>query len=145
VFCWDFFTVRRKRFQLLADGNKLFTGSEFEGVPPRTYGRLYQAADGVLTLKYRPWLVMPEREAAVPREGLVVGKGMFYSEVLGHDAKTDRNRTLLLLPPRYLGHEELFARTYHVTGTCEIGLRKAWSWIKEAVGVGRRSAAPAVV
>ncbi|HEY8994859.1 MAG TPA: hypothetical protein VIM71_09375 [Lacunisphaera sp.] len=143
VFCWDFFTVRRKRFQLLADGNKLFTGSEFEGVPPRTYGRLHQSADGALTLKYRPWLVMPEREAAVPREGLVVGKGVFYSEVLGHDAKTDRNRTLLLLPPRYLGHEELFARTYHVTGTCEIGLRKAWSWIKEAVGVGRRSPATA--
>lgn len=144
VFCWDFFTMRRKRFKLLADGNKLFTGSEFEGVPPRTYGRLQQAADGALTLKFRPWLVLPEREVPVPREGLVVGCGVFYSEVLGHDAKTDKNRTLLLLPPRYLGHEELFARTYHVTGTCEIGLRKAWSWLKEAVGLGAKKPAPAV-
>lgn len=136
VFCWDFFTVRRKRFKLYADGNKVFTGSEFEGVPARTYGRLNQAADGALTLKFRPWLVLPVREVPVPREGLVVGKGVFYSEVLGHDAKTDKNRTLLLLPPRYLGHEELFARTYHIAGTCEVGLRRAWSWIKEALGFG---------
>jgi hypothetical protein len=143
VFCWDFFTLRRKRFQLLADGNKLFTGSEFEGVPPRTYGRLQQAPDGALTLRFRPWLVLPEREVPVPRDGLVVGRGVFYSEVLGHDPKADKNRTLLLLPPRYLGHEELFARTYHITGTCEVGLRKAWSWLKEAVGFGAKKAEPA--
>ncbi len=143
VFCWDFFTMRRKRFKLYADGNKVFTGSEFEGVPARTYGRLNQAADGALTLKFRPWLVLPLREVPVPREGLVVGKGVFYSEVLGHDPKSDKNRTLLLLPPRYLGHEELFARTYHITGTCEVGLRRAWSWIKEAMGFGgKASAAP---
>ncbi|AOS44424.1 hypothetical protein Verru16b_01486 [Lacunisphaera limnophila] len=145
VFCWDFFTVRRKRFKLLADGNKLFTGAEFEGVPPRTYGRLHQAADGGLTLKFRPWLVFPAREVPVPRAGLVVGRGVFFSEVLGHDAKRDQNRTLLLLPPRYLGHEELFARTYHISGTCEVGLRKAWSWIKEAVGLGTKKTATTAV
>ena len=143
VFCWDFFTLRRRRFQLLADGNKLFTGAEFEGVPPRTYGRLYRDADGALTLKFRPWLVLPAREVPVPREGLVVGCGVFYSEVLGHDPKTDKNRTLLLLPPRYLGHEELFARTYHISGTCEVGLRKAWGWIKETMGFGGKKTAPA--
>ena len=136
MFCWDFFTVRRKRFQLLADGNKVFTGDKLDGVPQRTYGRLYQAPEGGLTLKFRPWLVLPERSVPVPREGLVVGRGIFYSEVLGHDAKTDRNHTVLLLPPRYLGHEELFARTYHISGTCEVGLRRAWSWIREAVGFG---------
>jgi hypothetical protein len=134
VFCWDFLTLRRRRFQVLADGNKLFTGAKLDGVPARTYGRLYQHADGTLQLKFRPWLVLPERAVAVPRDGLVVGRGMFYSEVLGHDPKADANRTLLLLPPRYLGHEELFARTYHISGTCEVGLRRAWSWLKEALG-----------
>jgi len=143
VFCWDFFTIRRKRFKLLADGNKVFTTDKIKGVPQRTYGRLQQAADGTLTLKYRPWLMLPAREVAVPREGLVVGRGVFYSEVLGHDAKSDGSRPLLLLPPRYLGHEELFARTYHIPGTCEVGLRKAWSWLKEAVGFGAKSKAVA--
>ena len=143
VFCWDYFTLRHKRFKLLADGNKVFTGREIEGVPMRTYGRLHQAAEGGLTLKFRPWLVLPEREVAVPREGLVVGRGVFFSEVLGHDVKTDQDRTLLLLPPRYLGHEELFARTYHISGTYEVGIRRAWSWLKEALGFKGKKVAEA--
>jgi hypothetical protein len=143
VFCWDFFTGRRHRFTPLADGNWVFTAREIAGVPTRTYGRLCQAADGTLTLRFKPWLVLPERTLAVPREGLVVGKGVFYSEVLGHEAAADKVTTLLLLPPRYVGHEELLARTYRISGTCDVGLRRAWSWIKEALGFGARKPAPA--
>lgn len=134
VFTWDFFTLRRRRFQLLADGNKLFTARAIGKTPMRTYGRLHQTADGKLLFKFRPWLVLAEQTIEVPREGLVVGKGIFYSEVLGFDPEADKNRTLLLLPPRYVGHEELLARTYHISGTCDVGLRKAWGWIKEAFG-----------
>ncbi|HTL66749.1 MAG TPA: hypothetical protein VL200_03730 [Lacunisphaera sp.] len=143
VFSWDFFTLRHRRFALRADGNKLFTAREISGVPLRTYGRLYQEADGRLLFKYRPWLVLAERTTEIPREGLVVGRGVFYSEVLGFEKTADRNVTLLLLPPRYRGHEELFARTYHISGTCDVGLRRAWSWLKEALGFGAKRAAPA--
>ena len=135
-FTWDFCTFRHRRFQLLADGNKLFTAREIAGVPTRTYGRLWQADNGQLLFKFRPLLVLPERSVEVPRDGLVVGRGVFYSEVLGFEKAVDTNRTLLLLPPRYRGHEELFARTYRISGTCDVGLRKAWSWIKEALGFG---------
>lgn len=137
-FTWDFCTFRSRRFKILADGNKLFTGREIAGAPMRTYGRLYQQEDGKLILKFRPWLVLPERVIEIPREGIVVGKGVFYSEVLGFDVPADRLNTLLLLPPRYCGHEELFARTYHISGTCEVGLRKAWGWIREAFGFGAK-------
>ncbi len=140
VFCWDFFTGRRRRFQVLADGNAMFLARKLDGAPVRTYGRLHQAADGALTFKFRPWLVLAEREIPVPREGLVVGRGVFYSEVLGFDKEADKNRTLFLLPPRYVGHEELLARTYRISGTCEVGLRKAWSWLKEALGGGAKKA-----
>ena len=133
-FSWDFFTLRHHRFKLLADGNKLFTAREISKVPMRTYGRLYQETDGRLLFRFKPWLVLPERVVEVPRDGLVVGKGLFYSEVLGFDKAADRLDTLLLLPPRYRGHEELLARTYHISGTCDVGLRKAWSWLKEAFG-----------
>jgi hypothetical protein len=143
IFSWDFFTLRRRRFTPLADGNKLFTGREIAKTPPRTYGRLCQDADGKLIFKFRPWLVMPERVVEVPREGLVVGKGIFYSEVLGFEKDADKNTTLLLLPPRYLGHEEMFARTYRISGTCDIGLRRAWSWLREALGFGAKKAAVA--
>jgi hypothetical protein len=140
IFSWDFFTLRRRRFALLADGNKLFTAREIAEMPPRTYGRLHQEADGKLLFKFRPWLVFPERAIEVPREGLVVGKGIFYSEVLGFDQDADKNTTLLLLPPRYVGHEEMFARTYRISGTCDVGLRRAWSWLREAFGVGAKKA-----
>ena len=133
IFSWDFFTLRRGRFSLLADGNKLFTGREISETPPRTYGRLYQDADGKLLFRFRPWLVLPERVVEVPREGLVVGKGVFYSEVIGFDKDADKNTTLLLLPPRYVGHEEMFARTYRISGTCDVGFRRAWSWLREAL------------
>ena len=137
-FSWDFFTLRHHRFKLLADGNKLFTAREISKVPMRTCGRLCQEAEGKLLFKFRPWLVLPERTVEVPRDGLVVGKGMFFSEILGFDKSADKNRTLLLLPPRYRGHEELLARTYHISGTCDVGLRKAWGWIKEAFGFGAK-------
>ena len=140
VFSWDFFTLRRSRFKLLADGNRLFTARDIGGAPLRTYGRLHQDADGKLLFKFRPWLVLPERTVEVPREGLVVGKGIFYSEVLGFDQSADKNTTLLLLPPCYVGHEELFARTYRISGTCDVGLRRAWSWLKEAFGFGAKKA-----
>jgi hypothetical protein len=137
-FTWDFFTFRASRFKLLADGNKLFTAREISQVPMRTYGRLFQEGDGKLIFRFRPWLVLPERTVEIPRDGLVVGKGVFYSEVLGYDKAADKNLTLLLLPPRYRGHEELFARTYHISGTCDVGLRKAWGWIREAFGLGAK-------
>lgn len=140
-FTWDFFTFRSKRFRLLADGNKLFTAREIDQVPMRTYGRLFQEADGKLIFRFRPWLVLPERTVEIPRDGLVVGQGVFYSEVLGYDKAADKNLTLLLLPPRYRGHEELFARTYRISGTCDVGLRKAWSWIREAFGLGAKKPA----
>ena len=142
-FTWDFFTFRSTRFKLLADGNKLFTAREIAGAPMRTYGRLCQAVDGKLLFRFRPWLVLPERMIEIPREGLVVGKGLFFSEVLGFDPAADKNRTLLLLPPRYRGHEELFARTYRISGTCAVGLRKAWGWIREAFGFGVKKPQPA--
>jgi hypothetical protein len=144
VFSWDFFTFRRTRFQLLADANKLFTARDIADAPLRTYGRLHQDADGKLLFKFRPWLVMPERTVEVPRDGLVVGKGVFFSEVLGFDQTADKNTTLLLLPPRYVGHEELFARTYRISGTCDVGpapgveLAAGGLWLRGEEGARRR-------
>ena len=143
VFCWDTFTFRSRRYQVLADGNRVFLARKVAGVPARTYGRLQHEGEGRLVLRFKPWLVLPERTVEVPQAGLVVGRGVFYSEVLGHDEAADKARTLLLLPPRYLGHEELFARTYGISGTCEVGLRRVWGWLREMVGLRPRRAATA--
>lgn len=128
IFCWDFFTLRRTRFKLKPEENKLFAGGNLPGVPVRTYGRL-RKADGGLTFVYRPWLVLPERTAVVAEGNLQVGRGLFFSSVL-----TEGDQTYFLLPPRYRGHEQELVQVYGLRGIKDAGLRKAWSVLRELFG-----------
>lgn len=132
VFCWDFFTRRRARFSPKENDNALFAGGNLPTVPPRTYGRLVQRTAGGLEFVYRPWLFLPVKVANVPADkaALAVGRGLFFSSVTAGDSDT-----LFLLPPRYHGHEETFARAYQMGGGVrDAGLRKAWSVLKELFG-----------
>jgi hypothetical protein len=128
VFSWDFFTLRRARYRVRPDVNKLFASGNLPEVPARTYGRLRRSDTG-LTFTYRPWLVLAEKSAAVPAAGLVVGKGLFFSTVLSAE-----NETWFLLPPRYRGHEEQLSQTYGLGGVKAAGLRRAWNVMKELFG-----------
>jgi hypothetical protein len=65
----------------------------------------------------------------VPRDKLVVGRGLFFSEIM-----SDEGKTLFLLPPRYRGHEEALARAYLLAGVKPAGLHKAWSELREMFG-----------
>ncbi len=133
VFTWDFFTFRSSRFTPNPAVNRLFLGRKITGVPARTYGRLSKDEKGNLILKYRPWLVLPERALVLPEGKYFVGRGAFFSEI--QELQTDNTRTALLLPPRYRGHEEELARIYGLSGVSDVGLRAAMNWIKEACGV----------
>lgn len=140
ICSWDFFTGRRGRYRVGATSNKVFSAGKLTGVPPRTYGRLEKRAEGELVFIYRPWLVLPPCEAAVPpAAALTVGRGMFFSliEVEGGG--------LALLPPRYRTHEDEFAAAYGITAVRDAGLRRAWSWIRETLGFGPKVAAPAAM
>ncbi|OAM90637.1 hypothetical protein OH491_02705 [Termitidicoccus mucosus] len=129
AFCWDFFTLRRKRFRLKPDANKLFSGGHLKGVPIRTYGRLLnEPENGRLVFAYKPWLVMPERRTVVAVSGPYIGKGLFFSTV------RDGESTLFILPPRYRDHEEQLAQIYKLGGIQPAGLRKAWSMLRELFG-----------
>jgi hypothetical protein len=128
IFCWDFFTLRRTRFKLKPEENKLFAGGNLPGVPVRTYGRLCKTGGG-LTFVYRPWLVLPERTATVVESNLHVGRGLFFSSVL-----TEGDQTYFLLPPRYRGHEQELVQVYGLRGIKDAGLRKAWSVLRELFG-----------
>jgi hypothetical protein len=128
AFSWDFFTLRRTRFKVAANDNKLFAGGNLPAVPVRTYGRLHKTETG-LTFTYKPWLVMPAKTVTVPAENLVVGRGLFLSTMLHAD-----NETYFLLPPRYRGHEEVLSITYDLGPVRPAGLRKAWSALRELFG-----------
>lgn len=140
IFCWDFFTRRNRRFSVGIHRTSVFAGVGLKGVPQRTYGKLVHGEGGKNTFVYKPWMVMAEKTVAFPDgDGLAAGRGAFFSNV------TDGEEELLVLPPRYRSHEAEMASMYGFKGGVEpIGLNKAWSWLKSAMGFGRR-AAPVVV
>jgi hypothetical protein len=138
VFIWEFFTGSKSRFQPDTKENKMFLGRKTEKVPTRTYGKLSKNEKGELVFNYRPWLVLPQRTLVLPTGNYEAGRGIFYSEILRIEG--DSARTVLLLPPRYRGHEEEIARIYQFAGVRDIGLRAAWAWFKSLFG-GKTAAA----
>lgn len=139
LFCWDFFTLRRRRFRVAPDANKVFSAGKLtaQKVPLRTYGRLVKGEAGRLEFVFKPWLVMPEQRVAVENPGeLVVGRGMFFSLIQREDGG------VFFLPPRYRTHEEDLAAAYGFRGVESAGLRKAWGWIAETMGFSSKLPAP---
>jgi hypothetical protein len=138
-FIWDFFTGRKSRFQPDPKENKIFLARKINRVPARTYGKLSRNDKGELVLTYRPWLVLPRCTMIMPAGNYETGCGFFYSEILCVEG--DSARTMILLPPRYLGHEEALAKVYNFAGTRDVGLRAAWAWFKSLFGVTKTAPA----
>ncbi|HVM48491.1 MAG TPA: hypothetical protein VMU04_10720 [Candidatus Acidoferrum sp.] len=144
VFIWDFFTLRRKRFVPGKAEKRMFLARKISKVPARTYGTLSQDGQGNLALRYRPWLVLPPRTLTLPQAQYAIGRGMFYSQIVRLDG--EGFVSALLLPPRYRGHEEELVTIYGLAGVREAGLRAAWRWLKDALGVkAQPEAAPVPV
>jgi len=132
AFVWDYFTFRRMRFTPDPRENRMFLGRKIDNVPTRTYGRLSCNEAGRLVLKYRPWLVLPERTLVLPEGKYAVGRGAFFTEILQLEA--DDTKTALVLPPRYRGDEEKLVSIYGLTDVRPIGLHAMWVWLKESLG-----------
>ncbi len=137
-FLWDFITGRKNRFHPDAKENKMFLGAKIEKVPTRTYGRLSLNEKSEFVFRYRPWLVLPPRTMILPPGTYETGRGLFYSEIMRAEGGT--LKTIILPPPRYLGHEEKVSGIYHFAGTRDVGIRAGWAWFKSLFG-GKRSAA----
>lgn len=132
VFCWDFLTRRRLRFEPRENNNKMFAGGNLTGVPTRAYGRLVKQSTGNYEFVYQLWPWKPVVSAAVPAsaEALAVGRGLFFSTIIESETQT-----LFLLPPRYRGSEDRIAQAYAMGGGVrDAGLRKAWSVFRELFG-----------
>jgi len=128
TFIWDFFTGRRNRFHPDTKSNWLFLSRKINKVPARTYGKLSRNEKSELVFGYRPWLVLPPRTLVLPPGNYEAGRGIFYSEIL--QVEGDSAKTMILLPPRYRGHEEEVAKIYGLAGVRDVGIRAAWAWFK---------------
>jgi hypothetical protein len=133
VFVWEFVTLRRKRFHPDSSVNRLFLARKINQVPARTYGTLLRDERGSLLLKYRPWLVLPERVLVLPEGRYAVAKGLFYSQIMRVEG--EGLRAAMLLPPRYRGHEEELVAIYGLAGVRDAGLRAAFRWFKDLLGL----------
>jgi len=131
-FIWDFVTLRSNRFKPDPIANKVFLGRKTDYVPARTYGKLSRDEKGNLVLKYRPWLFLPERRLTLPEKKYAAGKGAFFSEIL--QVNGDTTKLVLLLPPRYRGHESELVAIYGLTDVRDTGLLAAWAWCKSMLG-----------
>ena len=138
VFVWDTLTFRRKRFTPDAAENKLFLWRKVNKVPARTYGRLKRDDKGNFVLTYRPWLVLPARTVVLPEGKYAVGNAVFWQSL--QRVEGDDSENIVLLPPRYRGHEEELVKVYGLTGVREAGLRRAWKWIKDLFTGGPQTA-----
>jgi hypothetical protein len=132
VFLWDFLSGRKLRFHPETSGNNLFLSRKTENAPPRTYGKLVRNDKGELVFTYRPWLVLAQCTLTLPAGQYETGRGILYSEILR--VENGSAKTVILLPPRYLGHEEEVAKVYGFAGTRDVGLRAGWAWFKNFFG-----------
>jgi hypothetical protein len=132
VFVWDYVTLRRRRFIPDMTANRMFLARKINNVPARSYGQLRRDEKGNLALRYRPWLVLGERVLTLPEGQYVIGKGMFYSQIMRVEAQG--LASAMLLPPRYRGHEQELVAICGLAGVRDAGLRAAFRWLKESLG-----------
>jgi len=137
VYVWDFLTGRKHRFQPEPNANWMFTARKIGKTPIRTYGRLVRTDDGRLCFEYRPWLFGKKQNVELPAGTYVVGRGLFYSEVLLVEGENEK--IMLLLPPRYRTHEEEVVKAYGFLEVRATGLRRAWQWIKTLFGFSAKA------
>jgi hypothetical protein len=132
VFIWDIVTLRSHRFRPEPSANRMLLARRINRIPARTYGTLRRDEKGNLVLDYRPWLVLPKRRLTLPEGQYVVGRGLFYSQIMRVEERS--LACVLLLPPRYKGHEAELVSIYGLAGVREAGLRAAFRWLKDALG-----------
>ena len=131
VYVWDFFTLRRHRFQPAANGNWMFAARAINKTPIRTYGRLITDANGKHTFQYRPWLVLPKCTIELPPGNYAVGRGLFYPELMRVEG--DGTQTVFILPPRYKGHEAELAKACNTPEVRDVGILKGFKAIGSAL------------
>jgi hypothetical protein len=133
TFAWDLVSFRHTRFQVNEGENWVFTARSMDETPIRSFGRLSRGENGQLVLRYRPWLVLRQKQLVLPSGTYAVGRGLVYPEVMR--MASGLSETVLTLPPRYRGHEEEFGQVYlyRLNGVEDVGFKALWAWLKGAV------------
>ena len=151
VFATDIFRFRFLRRASRSDASqpKSFTSRRFAGIPVRTLGRLMRNEEGQLIFRYRPWVILPKRNVALPDGSYALSKGLLCPDLLHCEDGGTTARTLLMLLPRYSSQEDLIAERLSLTEVRDGGVLKGFkairNWFAEILGLGRRKNASACI
>jgi hypothetical protein len=130
VVSWDFLAGRLGAADPASARLAAFAQGGLRRVPRRTYGRL-DRRDAGWVFRYRPWLVLPARETALPAETLAIVRGALSP--LAVPARG--GAAFVRFPPRFRGREDELARRLGAVdvrpGPILRGLRAAWRWLRE--------------
>lgn len=136
LFITDYMTFKRTRFLPDDKANWMFLSREIGGVPIRSYGLLTRNENGDFTFEYKPWLVLPKRTLTLPKGTYAVGRALVLPEF--HLIDGEETISMLVMPPRYLTHEDRVARAYNVQAI-DVGVLKGakalWNFVKRLFGM----------
>ncbi len=117
--------------EIRAKGTGAFFARSYQGIPPRSFGRIETDAGGNAVFVRRPWLVLPPRRVSIPADGLVLCKGILHPS-LGHRSAPDaKPRRLCYLLPRYRGLEDSLAARLRCTETLDSALVRGFKAIRQ--------------
>ncbi len=132
---WDVLTLRWRRLGAEQFPMRAFMASGEFGPPIRTRGRLLPHGDG-LRFEWNPWFVLPRRTINVALRDATLVKGLVWSTLA--TTLENRERDVVILPPRYQGHDAWIAagfRAAHRDGLLRRGIKAAIgfvaSWFRE--------------
>ncbi len=133
VLSFDFLAGRDGTAEPRSARLAAFAQKGLTGVPVRSFGRLEQDPQGRWRFRFRPWLVLPSRQIALPAGQLAVLRGAVSPTLVRLGGL--RELGVVRFPPRFRGREaELAARL----GTGEVrdgrvvrGLKATWRWLRE--------------
>ncbi len=132
VLCLDSLLLRWKWTKPKRRGIRAF-GAGLPGVRVRTMGTL-RVKGGSVIFRYRPWLLLPAREISLPVQARCrPARGALMPSILEIDEQT--RRALVLLPPRYRGHEAELANVLGIPAIVQNaglirGLRAVLTWMR---------------
>lgn len=133
ILSWDLLTLRRARPE--ANGPIPAFCTNIPGVPRRSWGVIARAGDA-LTFSWRPWLILPARQADLRSVG-PVAIGLISPVLLG--GAEVRGAEIARFPPRFRGsHEEVAAALGGlpvIEAPLVKGIKAAWAWLRGATAL----------
>ncbi|MGB0647713.1 MAG: hypothetical protein ACPGQS_11085, partial [Bradymonadia bacterium] len=115
---------KRGKVKPVSTGIKVFAGKTENGPPTRSYGSLSVAeSEATAVFRYRPWLIMKEKQTLHELADLTLQKGLIYSSL--QQERAGVKETIFTLPPRYNNQEEALKALLPIKDVSEVKLNKS--------------------